>query len=141
MQYSQPLRILLILATVWLFSCNSSQPAQYQAAPLDSKPVLEKLASAYNSIAETIPVSAVNLRPAARKKFVVQVFNEAGFDYSATLQSLSKVQAGSVTQYHKDMQQLLFMPHYKTKFEEVKDIYTVEEVKAIDAINKSFGVH
>ncbi|MEJ2179868.1 MAG: hypothetical protein P8Y28_05370 [Gammaproteobacteria bacterium] len=141
MQYSQMLRIFLILATAWLFSCNSSQPAQYQTAPLDSKPALEKLASAYNSIAETIPVSAVNLRPAARKKFVVQVFNEAGFNYSATLQALSKVPASSVSQYHKDMQQLLFLPHYNIKFEEAKDIYTVEEVNAIETINRSFGVH
>ena len=140
MQFSLALRVFLISATSLLFSCNSSQPTQYEAAPLDSKPALEKLASSYNSVAETIPVSAINLRPAARKKFVSQVFNEAGFNYSATLQALSKVQASSVTQYHKDMQQLLFLPHYKTRFEEIKDIYTAEEVKAIEAINRSFGV-
>jgi len=126
---------------LWLSSCDSSQSNQYPAAPLNNKETLEKLASAYKIVAETIPVSPVNLRPAARKKFVEQVFTEAGYNYSATLQALSMVQANSSTQYHKDIKQLLFLPHYRVKFEETIDIYTDEEIKAIEVINHNIKPH
>lgn len=137
MQRPLPLSALLFLVIFSLSGCDTSQPNQYPAAVLDNKEALEKLASAYESVSETIPVSPVNLRPAARKKFVVQVFMEAGFNYSETLHALSQVQAHSITQQHKDLKQLLFLPHYRVKFEEIKDIYTDEEINAIELINKN----
>jgi len=130
-------RLLLILCVICLSSCDTSKPNQHPAAPLDNKEVLESLASAYETVAETIPVSPMVLRPAARKKFVEQVFAEAEFNYSDTLIALSKVQAKSITQYHKDIKQLLFLPHYRVNFDETKDIYTDQEIEAIKAINRN----
>ena len=130
-----PLQILLLLGIYWLSACNSSQPQQLPAAPLNNKDALEKLANAYESVSETIPVSPISIRPAARKKFVEQVFAKAGYNYSATLHALSEVSADSITQYHKDIKQLLFLPHYRVNFEETKNIYSEEEIKSIKKIN------
>ena len=141
MQHPLPLRVLLFLGIFCLSACDTSQPDQYPAAALDNKEALEKLASAYETVSGTIPVSPINLRPSARKKFVEQVFTEAGYNYSATLYALSQVQAHSITQYHKDLKQLLYLPHHRVKFEETKDIYTAEEIKAIELINNNIKPH
>ena len=120
-----------------LTACGPSQKNHNSAAPLGDKTALEKLAAAYETVTKSIPVSAVQLRPEARKRFVEQVFQEAGYDYSATLQALSQVTPESVTQYHKDLKQLLFLPHYGTLFEETKSIYTEQEMQAIQLINNT----
>ena len=141
MQHSLPLQALLLLGILFLPGCDTSNTDQYPAAVLDDKETLEKLASAYKTVSETIPVSPMNLRPSARKKFVEQVFTEAGYNYSATLYALSQVQGHAITQYHKDLKQLLFLPHYRVKLEETKDIYTAEEIKAIELINNNRKTH
>ncbi|WP_455201318.1 hypothetical protein [Kaarinaea lacus] len=129
------LQALLLLGILCFPGCDTSNSDQYPAAVLNDKETLEKLASAYETVSGTIPVSPINLRPSARKKFVEQVFTEAGYNYSTTLYALSKVPSYAVTQYHKDLKQLLFLPHYKVEFDEIKDIYTNEEINAIETIN------
>ena len=137
MQKTEILLLLLSACLLNLAGCGSSQQTQ-QAAPLNNKQALEKLAAAYEKVAESIPVSPVQLRSEARKDFVERVFNNAGFNYTATLQALARVKPAAITQYHKDMKQLLYLPHYGVPFEEVKEIYTEQELEAIQRIDQSF---
>ena len=134
MQYALSPHACFLLGIFFLSGCSSSQQQQLPAAPLNDKEALEKLASSYETVSDTIPVNPVNIRPTARKKFVEQVFSEAGYNYSATLHALAKVQPKSITQYHKDIKQLLFLPHYKVNFDKIKDIYSEEEIKSIETI-------
>lgn len=130
--------IPLIFALILNVAACGSPPQSHQAAPLNDKSALEKLATAYEATAESIPVSPTQLRPEARKQFVEKTFNDAGYSYSATLQALSKVDPETITQYHKDMKQLLLLPHYGIPLEETKEIYTEQELQAIQMINQIF---
>lgn len=113
-----------------VFACGK-QAETDTAAPLDDKKTLEILAKAYEKISESMPASPVSLRPEARKKFVLEVFKEAGFSYGATMANLADVQTENVTQFHRDMKELLFLPHYGFRFDEVKSIYTEDEIESI----------
>ena len=128
--------LLTIFLLAWLAGCTEKE--QGPAAPLNDKASLEKLAQAYEAVSDTVPVSPVKLTPKARRKFVEQVFTASGYGYSATLLELANVQSGSATQLHKDMKDLLFMPHYGVNFEETKHIYSETELRAIEKINKHF---
>jgi hypothetical protein len=128
--------IVLISAGIFnLTACETSKQTRNSAAPLGEKNALEKLAAAYETVSKSIPTSPVQLKPEARRRFVEQVFHEAGYDYAATLHALSQVKPEAVTQYHKDIKQLLFLPHYGTVFEETKSIYNEQEIQAIQLID------
>jgi len=132
-------KLMPLIFTVILIIAACGSPQQiHEAAPLNDKIALEKLASAYEAAAETIPVSPTMLNPEARKRFVEKTFNDAGYSYSATLLALSKVKPDTITQYHRDMKQLLLLPHYGIPFEETKHIYTAQEIQAIQTINQVF---
>ena len=120
-----------------LYACTTQRPDT--AAPLNDKATLEKLAAAYEKVSQSFPVSPVNLIPKARRDFVEQVFTECGYGYSATLLELAKIEPAAITQYHKDIRDLLFMPHYATDFEESRRIYSEAEMKAIEQINTNFA--
>jgi len=81
-------------------------------------------------------MNPLTLTPTQRKKFVKIVFSEAGYDYTSTLIHLAEIDPSSVNQLHKDMRDLLFLPHYGVNFQEVKSIYTEQERTAIDKIKK-----
>ena len=134
--------IINILAFAITFTaCNSSSSDSYPAAPLNDEQALKNLAAAYETVAETIPSNPAQLRPSARKKFVTQVFTKAGYSYFETLNDLAKIPAGSPTQYHEDMKQLLFLPHYRVNFDDIKEIYSDQEIQAILAIESNFNSH
>ena len=122
---------------IWLAGCTAQAPGI--AAPLGDNAALEKLARAYEKTSEAIHVSPVKLKPEARRKFVEQVFRESGYGYSETLLELAKIQPATINQLHRDMKDLLFMPHYGVNFEETKQIYSETELKAIATIKKNFG--
>ena len=44
----------------------------------------------------------------------------------------------AVTQLHKDLRDLMFLPHYGLSFAEVKHIYSEQEVAAIEKIGENF---
>ena len=122
--------ISIALLTILLLACDNGS-TQEASAPLNDKETLEKLASAYESISENLPTSPASLRPEARKKFVVDVFENAGFNYSETLNSLAGIKGDNVTQYHIDMKELLFLPHHGFRLDDVKSIYTEDEINSI----------
>jgi len=126
-----PLALVLLLL---LHACNNAN--QYQAAaPLGEISVLKALEKSYNTAANALPAAPTKLKPSVRRKFVEQVFQQAGYNYSATLMALAKTPSETINQHHKDMKELLFLPHHTLKFEDVKDVYTKEEQTAIVTIN------
>lgn len=128
--------ILLILLVLSITSCEQKTAAV--AAPLNDIGTLEKLAAAYEQISEQFPVSPVSLAPKARKKFVEQVFEAAGYGYSETLDSLAKVKPDEITKLHRDMQELLFLPHHGLSTEVEEQIYNEQQQKAIKKIKSVF---
>ena len=102
---------------------------------LEAKEELQKKRKLQTDVTSSINVTDI---AEARKQFVEQVFNEAGYNYSATLQALAKINPDAITQYHKDMKQLLYLPHYGIPFEEVKQIYSEQEIQAIQQIDQTF---
>jgi len=138
MSYSRCIGALIgILALTLLVACT--QEKHFGPAPLGNKAALEKLADAYRKMSRNLPVSPPGLTPAGRRKFLEQTFYEAGYDYSATLIALSKVTRADVNQYHKDLKQLLFLPHYDNRLKQLSEIYSKDEIAAINAIDKTIN--
>ncbi|MGD8558814.1 MAG: hypothetical protein PVH04_04080 [Gammaproteobacteria bacterium] len=127
---------MLIFGSSSLTGCGSDK--RYPPAPLGDLGTLEKLAKTYEAASAGIPTNPVKLRPEARRKFLEQVFNDAGYDYSRTLLALAKIDAQNITQHHTDLKELLLLPHYGIKLETVKDIYSEEELEAIKQIDGHF---
>ena len=124
---------LLLLLTMTFCSENTPQVS----APPGDKVALEKLADAYRKYSDGLPSSPANLRPEARKKFIKRVFSTAGYSYQATLSALSTVQKPEFSQHHKDLQELLFLPHHNNRLQDLPDLYSGQEIVAIEAIIKN----
>ena len=125
------LGLLFVLAAP---ACKNST-VNLPAAPLDDKPTLEKLASAYTAIAADLSAPPTQLRPQMRKKFVEQVFARAGFSYTATLLDLAKIGKANRSPLHNDMLDLVLLPHHGFKLAEVEDIYSESELKAVRSLD------
>ena len=119
-----------------LAGCAQQQPGV--AAPLNNLQALEKLASAYEAVSEQIPVSPASLAPKARKKFVIQVFENAGYNYHETLKEISKIKTEEITKLHRDLLELLFMPHHGLSADDMKLIYSEEELVVINKTKSTF---
>lgn len=130
-------RLLLIVALVISMLACGEKKANIPA-PLDDIATLEKLAAAYKEVSEQIPVSPVKLAPLARRKFVEQVFTTAGFGYSETLMSLSEVKRENITKSHRDLKELLFLPHHGLQQQSMKEIYSEKELLLISKIESNF---
>lgn len=124
----------LLLALLFIGAC--AEKSSHDPAPLGDKAALEKLADAYRKLSDDLPVTPAGLRPAARRKFLEQVFQTAGYDYSSTLIALATLPPGNINQYHRDLKQLLYLPHYDKRIEKLSDIYSEKEILAITAIDK-----
>lgn len=136
------LKLILCLtalgAITALLGCNNQTPEE-PAAPLGDILALEKLADAYKEVSNDFPVNPINLAPDVRKKFVKQVFSNAGYGYQRTLSALSEISNPEITKLHRDMQELLFLPHYRVGKEVWSDIYTDEEIQLVRKIEKNFS--
>lgn len=128
------LMMSVVLLLLFAVACTDKQHAG--AAPPGDKAALEKLADAYRNVAEGLPQNPTGLRPSARRKFLEQVFQQAGYDYSASLIALAGVDGSQINQYHHDLKQLLYLPHYDKRIAQLSDVYSEEEIRAITAIDK-----
>ena len=100
-------RVYYVFLLVILAACqNEIRPA----APLGERASLDKLASAYETLSEPLPVSPTGLTPSGKLKFVQKVFAQAGYDFDATLQALAQTPPQALTAYHKDMMELVLLP-------------------------------
>jgi redox-regulated HSP33 family molecular chaperone len=129
---------LLLFAVLMISILACEEKKAGIPAPLDDIATLEKLATAYTEVSEQIPVSPVKLAPQARRKFIEQVFTTAGFDYLQTLKSLSEVQRDNITKSHRDLQELLFLPHHGLQQQAMKEIYSEKELTLVAKIETNF---
>ena len=132
------LSCLLALASVSSILAGCEPKKAGTPAPLNDIATLEILAKTYKEVSDQFPVNPVNLAPKMRRKFVEQVFSDAGFGYTETLTSLAQVKKENITKLHRDMQELLFLPHYSLQLDSVRDIYSEQELKTIQTITTRF---
>lgn len=126
-------RILLLLAVLVVSGC-AEEKQNRQAAPAGDKVVLEKLAASYNRVAETMQVSPSTLNPAGTRKFVEMVFNDAGYDYHATLMMLSGNTLDPAIQYHRDLAELVLLPQKGLSYDDLSSVFEKQESEAISKI-------
>ena len=130
------LQITLLTFLFWaLYACSQSAPTV--AAPLGEIQTLEKLASSYRNMAKQLSVAPSSLIPKGKRKFVEQVFSDIGYSYSATLLALAKVPIQEVNQHHRDMKELLFLPHAGLIQQDKLALYSTEEQQALAAIEQN----
>lgn len=122
----------LVPAALLLASC---QPAPSStSAPLGDYATLEKLADAFRQVAQDYTVQPRSMRPEDRKQFVQRVFSTAGYNYTATLQAVARQGLDVTHQDHRDLVELLFLPHQGVAEEVWADFYSDTELAAIQAI-------
>ena len=122
---------LLIIVSLPL-ACN--QVPEAKPAPLGDYAALEKLAAAYRQVAEQYPVQPRVMRPEGRKEFVQKVFTAAGYDYTETLSHMAQQGVDMTNQDHRDLAELVLLPHQGLSDEDREDIYSAEELTSIGAI-------
>jgi hypothetical protein len=122
---------LLSLLLLLLAACSSqTQPA----APLGDHGVLEQLAEAYRATAQQYPMQPKAMPPEGRREFVERVFKAAGYDYSATLLAMARQGADVTNAEHRDLAELLFLPHAGISNQAMGELYSEQELAAIYAI-------
>ena len=128
----QILPLLLLLLSLPGCDNGTSKPA-----PIGDHAVLEQLAESYRSVAQQYPVQPVSMRPAGKKQFVEEVFKNAGYSFSATLMAFATKGADANSQDHRDLAELLFLPHQGLGETGLATMYTGDELAAIKAIQAS----
>lgn len=134
----KPLNRLLLITALAIIILGCEEQKAGIPAPLDDIATLEKLATAYRDVSEQFPVSPAKLAPKARRNFVEQVFTTAGFAYFDTLSSLAEIKRENITKSHRDLQELLFLPHYGLQPQAMKEIYSEKELLLIAKIESNF---
>ena len=123
---------LLMLVTFSFLGCGNNHSQKPVA--IGDHAALEQLATAYRSVAEEYPVQPASMRPAGKKEFVIRVFETAGYHYRATLMAFAKQGADVTNQDQRDLADLLFFPHRGMSEADMKDLYTADELEAIQSI-------
>ena len=65
------------------------------------------------------------------------MFKKAGYSFSATLKLFARQGADVTNQYHRDLAELLFLPHQGQVEKELAALYSTEELAAIKALQAS----
>jgi len=131
-----PIGLTLLIGLTFFFSACQNQ--YYSAAPLGERQTLEKLAQSYNDIATQLPTAPSGLNPKGKLKFVTSVFEKNGFSYTLTAQQLVAVPDSEITQYHKDMMELLLVPTQGLAKNQWQDLYSKQELQAIQTLATKF---
>lgn len=131
----------VLLAAALLFSGCSKKTETLVAAPLGDRTVLEALEKSWNGISEEkLAVSPVSLPGDERKKFLAQVFADAGYDYSATLVQMATQGFDKKNKLHTDMAELVLMPHRHPRVPmDPAEYYSADELKAVAVIEREFN--
>lgn len=129
---------VLMLLMVFLVACG--QASSNVAVPLDDVPALEKLANAFKDISRNHRLSPSALRPNQKKRFLMQVFDKAGYGYLATLQQLAQDKNfDRHKKYHKDLAELVLFAHLGRGGVDKSTIYSAEELRHVRIIEKRMG--
>jgi len=130
-------RIVLFGCALLLAACSSGD-GELPAAPLGDRAVLEKLADTWKQIAEAkMNVSPARLSGDKRRRFLGEVFAGAGYDYTKTLRQMAAGGIDKNNQLHKDMAELVLMPHRNQRGGvDPADIYSIDELKDVAAVER-----
>ena len=126
--------LLLILALPVLSACDNGS---LKPAPVGDHVVLEQLADAYRSVAQQYPMQPASMPPEGKKKFIEGVFTTAGYSFSATLKAFAKQGVDVTNQDHRDLVELLMLPHKGLTDADMATLYSTEELAAIRSIQSS----
>ncbi|KPJ92129.1 MAG: hypothetical protein AMJ53_09990 [Gammaproteobacteria bacterium SG8_11] len=127
---------LVVALGIGLLGCHGDrQPS----APLGERAALEKLANAYETLGEQLPVSPTGLTPQGKLKFVQHVFEQAGYDFSATLQALAQAPPETLGEYHKDMMELVLLPNQGLDEKASEDLYGSKLYASINKIKTLYA--
>lgn len=126
------LTLSLIFALLCVAGCDDTPEAT--PAPLGDHAVLEKLADAYRAVADRYPVQPRVMAPQDRREFVEQVFRRAGYDYTATLGAMAREGVDVTNQDHRDLADLVLLPHQGLSEEAKAELYSSGELTSIHAI-------
>ena len=135
-------RLGLVAMVLLLGACSDESPQVLTPAPLGDRAVLQKLADAYTELSdEKLAVSPMNLLADERHDFVTQVFARAGYSYSATLSELASDAFDKNNPLHRDMAELVLMPHHDQRLATMKpaEIYTSEELMDVAVIERKLN--
>jgi hypothetical protein len=126
------------VALIALFSGCGDKSTALPPAPPGERVVLEKLAEAYEQISDQGSSSPNTWTPEDKHKFVREVFRKAGYDYSATLIRMGDA-FRPADPLHRDLVELLFLPHTHIAPEKLSDLYSDEEIAAIERITAALA--
>ena len=127
--FSRALFLFLLIFGLW--SCDSHPQ---KPAPIGDFTALEQLAKSYRSVAQQYSVQPASMRPAGKRKFVEAVFINAGYSFSATIRAFAKQGADATNENHRDLAELLFLPHQGMADSELTSIYSGDELEDIRSI-------
>ncbi|WP_455209999.1 hypothetical protein [Kaarinaea lacus] len=122
---------IIIVLSIGLIACQADHRPP---APLGEREALEKLASAYETLSEQLPVSPTGLTPQGKLKFVQEVYRLAGYDFTATLQALAQTSPENLTSYHKDMMELVLLPNQGLSQQAAEDLFNATQLASIRRI-------
>jgi len=134
-------KIMGLMIVVALLSGCSGTSESTQPAPLGDKEALEKLAASWEKVSsDKLSVSPAGLPGNDRKKFLEQVFADAGYNYTATLKQLAAQGVDKNNKLHTDLADLVLLPHHGPRIPmDPADIYTTEELQAVAAIERALN--
>ncbi len=126
---------MVLLAILSLTACDDGKQ---QIAPAGDRAVLEQLAEAYNEVGKQYSIQPQAMLPKGRKEFVNKVFIQAGYSYSATLIMVGQSAADSSNQEQRDLVELLLLPVKGVSNERRADLYTDDELEAMQRLRINF---
>lgn len=125
---------LWLLLVVVLTACeNETLPAA-----AGDHAVLEQLAEAYRKVGDHYPMQPRTMSPEGRRKFVDQVFTQAGYSYSASLLALADGAADSTDQDQRDLSELLLLPAKGLSDNLLSKSFSDEEQAAVKRLRTTF---
>ena len=134
-------KIMGLVVAVALFSGCGGKPDATQPAPLGDKGALEKLATSWEKLSSSkLAVSPASLPGNERKKFLEQVFADAGYNYTATLKQIAVKNIDKGDKLQTDLVDLVLLPHHGPRIPmDPAEIYTVEELQAVATIERNLN--
>ncbi len=126
--------VCLLLLVVALTACGKEN----LPVAAGDHAVLEQLAQAYRKVGEQYPMQPQAMSPEGRKKFVSQVFMQAGYGYSASLISLANTAADSTDQDQRDLVELLLLPAKGLSDKVLAKSFSDEEAAAVKHLRSTF---
>lgn len=126
---------MVLLAILGLMACDDDKQ---QIVLMGDYAALEQLATAYRKVSEKYPVPPQAMPARGRKEFLSEVFLQAGYNYSATLMAAGQFASDSSSKEQRDLVELLLLPVKGVSNEVRADLYTDDELVAMQRLQLNF---